>query len=200
MWVTPPGWQEVVWAVENSSYFECLEAKAKERYREQLFCVGLSIQDNSYLLPNDARLVNDMATWPQIHSFRWEHLASATKMVVSCRVYGCNNRFGERHRLGFYRFPAVPKARRKKWIQAHQNTRDYVATILYQVSLQQVIATTRIQLCAVAIKSFLHWHWEFCWAIKSFLHWVLLFCTVVPSGSPVDGRNHCFSAGKGHLG
>ena len=30
--VTPPGWQEVVRAVENSSYFESLEAKAKGRY------------------------------------------------------------------------------------------------------------------------------------------------------------------------
>ena len=32
----------------------------------------------------------------------------------------------------------------------------YVATILYQVSLQQAIASAIIQLCAVAIKSFLH--------------------------------------------
>ena len=35
------------------------------------------------------------------------------KDVVSCCAYGCNNRFRERQGLGFYRFPAVPKARRK---------------------------------------------------------------------------------------
>ena len=48
--------------MENSSYFEPLEAKAKERYREKLSCVGLSIIDNPYLPKNDTRLVNDMAT------------------------------------------------------------------------------------------------------------------------------------------
>ena len=31
-----PGWQEVIRAMENSSYFESLDAKAKERYREKL--------------------------------------------------------------------------------------------------------------------------------------------------------------------
>ena len=50
----------MVQAVENSSYFESLEAKAMERYREKLSCVGLSIQDDPYLPKNDARLVNDM--------------------------------------------------------------------------------------------------------------------------------------------
>ena len=38
--------QEVIWAMENSSYFESLEVKAKERYLEKLSCVGLSIQDD----------------------------------------------------------------------------------------------------------------------------------------------------------
>ena len=52
-----PGWQEVVLAMENSSYFESLEAKAKERYREKLSCVGLSIEDDPYLPTNDARFV-----------------------------------------------------------------------------------------------------------------------------------------------
>ena len=33
-------------------------------------------------------------------------------------------------------------------------TRKYVATILYQVSLREPIANTRLQLYAVAIKSF----------------------------------------------
>ena len=60
MWVTPPGWQEVVRAMENSSYFESLEAKTKEMYREKLSCVGLSIQDDPYLPKNDARFVNNM--------------------------------------------------------------------------------------------------------------------------------------------
>ena len=46
--------------MENSSYFESLEVKAKERYREKLSCVGLSIQDDPYLPKNDAIFVNDM--------------------------------------------------------------------------------------------------------------------------------------------
>ena len=46
--------------MENSSYFESLEAKAKGKYREKLSCVGLSIQDNPYLPKHDARFVNDM--------------------------------------------------------------------------------------------------------------------------------------------
>ena len=49
--------------MENSSYFKSLDAKAKERYREKLSCVGLSIQDDPYLPTNNARFVNDMATW-----------------------------------------------------------------------------------------------------------------------------------------
>ena len=52
--------------LENSSYFESLDAKAKERYREKLSCIGLSIQDDHYLSTNDARLVNDMVIWPRI--------------------------------------------------------------------------------------------------------------------------------------
>ena len=52
--------------MENSSYFESLDAKAKERYREKLSCVGLSIQDDPYLLTNHGRFVNNMATWPRI--------------------------------------------------------------------------------------------------------------------------------------
>ena len=62
VWVTPPGWQEVVRAMENSRYFESLEAKAKEKYREKLSCAGLSTQDDPYLPKNDARFVNHMAT------------------------------------------------------------------------------------------------------------------------------------------
>ena len=50
--VTPFGWQEVIRAMENSSYFESLDAKAKERYREKLSCVDLSIQDDPYLPTN----------------------------------------------------------------------------------------------------------------------------------------------------
>ena len=61
--------------------------------------------------------------------FRWERLTNSHlsrtcelhplvgKMVVSCCSYGRKNRFGERHGLGFYRFLAVPEARRKKgWV------------------------------------------------------------------------------------
>ena len=40
--------------MENSSYFESLEAKAKGSYCEKLSCVGLSIQDDPYLPKNDA--------------------------------------------------------------------------------------------------------------------------------------------------
>ena len=43
VWVTPPGWQKLVGSMENSSYFESLEAKAKELYREKLSYVCLSI-------------------------------------------------------------------------------------------------------------------------------------------------------------
>ena len=64
-----PWLQEVVGAMENSRYFESLEAKVMERYREKLSCVGLSTQDDPHLPKNDARFVNDMATWPQIHYF-----------------------------------------------------------------------------------------------------------------------------------
>ena len=46
--------------MENSSYFECLEAKAKKNYCEELSCVGLSIPEDPYLQKNDARLVIDM--------------------------------------------------------------------------------------------------------------------------------------------
>ena len=45
--------------MENSSYFESLEAKTKEMYREKLSCVGLSIQDDPYLPKNDARFVGN---------------------------------------------------------------------------------------------------------------------------------------------
>ena len=47
--------------MENSSYFESLEAKAKGKYCEKLSCVGLYIQDNLYLPKHDARFVNDVA-------------------------------------------------------------------------------------------------------------------------------------------
>ena len=52
--VTPPGWQEVVRAMQNSSPFESLEAK--EGYREKLSHVGLFIQDNSYLPTKDTKV------------------------------------------------------------------------------------------------------------------------------------------------
>ena len=50
------------------------------------------------------------------------HAAYATrpKMVVSCCAFGCKNRFGKNNgkSLGFYRFPSMPEARRKRWIAA----------------------------------------------------------------------------------
>ena len=49
VWVTPPGWQKAVRAIVNSMYYESLEAKAKQRYREKLFCLGLPIHDDLYL-------------------------------------------------------------------------------------------------------------------------------------------------------
>ena len=42
-----------------------LEAKAKERYREKLSCVGLSIQDDPYLPKNDedsSAMISHLAT------------------------------------------------------------------------------------------------------------------------------------------
>ena len=35
----------------------------------------------------------------------------ATKMPVSCSLYGCTNCFGERQGLGFCRIPAAPEAK-----------------------------------------------------------------------------------------
>ena len=64
MQVTLTGWQEAVRAMENSSYFKSLEAKAKKQYCEKLSCVGLFIQDNPYLLENDEGFVNGLTTWP----------------------------------------------------------------------------------------------------------------------------------------
>ena len=46
--------------MKNSSYFESLEAKTKEMYREKVSFVGLSIQDDPYLPKNDTRFVNNM--------------------------------------------------------------------------------------------------------------------------------------------
>ena len=112
--------------MENSRYFESLEAKVKERYCEKLSCVGLSIQDDPYLQKNDARLVNDMAMYLATDTlFRRECLASATKMVVSCCAYGCNNRFGDDKD---FVFRAVPRDRKKEWIRAvkRQDSKDSV--------------------------------------------------------------------------
>ena len=50
-----------------------------------------------------------------------------------------------------------------------------MATILYQVSLQQAIASTRLQLCTVAIKSFME-------------SYAILYCFTL--GKPVDLKGH----------
>ena len=81
-------------AIENSGYFESLDAKAKERYREKLSCVGLSIQDDPYLPTNGARFVSDMATWPRIefgHIFayfitRWPALGKTVQNSITLEV------------------------------------------------------------------------------------------------------------------
>ena len=41
-------------------------------------------------------------------------------MVFSCCAVGCTNRFEKAKGVGFYRFPAFPKA---KWIQAIKRER-----------------------------------------------------------------------------
>ena len=60
--ITPPGWQEVVQTVENSSFLW----KWKQR-KGVLSCVGFSIQDDCYLPTSNARLkfINDVATSPR---------------------------------------------------------------------------------------------------------------------------------------
>ena len=39
-------------------------------------------------------------------------------MVVTCYAVGCNNRTTKASTVGFFRFPAFPEDRRKRWIQA----------------------------------------------------------------------------------
>ena len=124
--------------MENSSYFESLEAKAegkvpwKAALRRFIYPRRpLSAEKRCKIRQSYCHLATDTF-------FRWERLASAYKNDGSelLRLWlTCNNRFGE----------------------------EYVATILYQVSLRPAIGlvSARIQLCAVSIKSFLHWHPEY---------------------------------------
>ena len=70
--------------MENSSYFESLEAKAKGKYCEKLSCVGLSIQDDPYLPKNDARFV--IALYPG-------HVGGGKSGLVST-VCACANNSG----------------------------------------------------------------------------------------------------------
>ena len=63
---------------------------------------------------------------------------------------------------------------------------DYVATILHQVSLQQAIASARIQLCAVAI-----------FTLTSRVCYFVLFYLRQASGSPMDGRT--LSVARWHI-
>ena len=60
--------------------------------------------------------------------------------------------------IGFQLFPRLEGRNGSEQQSAktgfHRNTREYVATILYQVSLHEAIANARLQLYAVAIKSF----------------------------------------------
>ena len=60
--------------------------------------------------------------------------------------------------IGFQLFPRLEgrngSEQRSAKTGFHRNTREYVATILYQVSLQEAIPNDRLHLYAVAIKSF----------------------------------------------
>ena len=91
-------------------------------------------------------------------------------MVVSCCAYGCSNCFGERNKdLGFIDFQLFPGLEERNGSAQLESPRfEIFETILHQVSLQQAIASARILLCAVAIKSFYI-------DIES-----MLFCTVLP--------------------
>ena len=57
--------------------------------------------------------------------------------------------------IGFQLFPRLEGRNGSEQLTTktgfHRNTREYVATILYQVSLQEAIANARLQLYAVAI-------------------------------------------------
>ena len=97
VWVTPPGWQEVVQAMENSSYFESLEAKAKGKVPWKAVLRRFIYLRRPLSAEKRCQSYGHLATDT---FFRWERLASAIKtMVVSFCTYGvitCNNRFGER--------------------------------------------------------------------------------------------------------
>ena len=60
--------------------------------------------------------------------------------------------------IGFQLFPRLEgRNGSEQWSAKtgfHRDTQEYVATILYQVSLQEAIANTRLQLYAVVTKSF----------------------------------------------
>ena len=82
-------------------------------------------------------------------------------MVVSCCADGCNNRFGERQRLGFYVFPAVSRARKNGSGQLEAPQLEILEpecghNFASGKLTTSHIASATIQLCAVAIKSFLH--------------------------------------------
>ena len=67
VWVTPTGWQEVVRAIENSSYFKSLEAKAKERCCEKLSCVKVYLSKTTLICRQTMQdSSSDMSTWPRI--------------------------------------------------------------------------------------------------------------------------------------
>ena len=64
----PPTWLAksvvVKLCVKMSSYFTSLDFQAKERYREKLEAVGLSLKDDPY--NDDGRFRSDTIRWPKI--------------------------------------------------------------------------------------------------------------------------------------
>ena len=86
VWVTPPGWQEVVQAMENSSYFESLEAKAEGKVPWKAVLRRFIYPRRPLSAEKRCKIYGHLATDT---FFRWERLASAIKaMVVSCCAYG----------------------------------------------------------------------------------------------------------------
>ena len=51
--------------ISMSSYFKSLDWQGKERYREKLESVGLTLKDDSYSPENDG-FRSDMTNWPKI--------------------------------------------------------------------------------------------------------------------------------------
>ena len=49
-----------------SSYFATLDVRGRERYKEKLEAVGLSVNDDPYLPCHSEKFCSDMSQWPKI--------------------------------------------------------------------------------------------------------------------------------------